>query len=346
MITLYNHFTAFDPFVYGTFFLVVFVWLGLGHPRGTSVRFAPLLAAAYALPLLGTSPMLRAMGLTSALFVVPCCVLVGEIVAWVGGLAAPLGVGQLRRRGAASAAPSRTRPSGWAWPCPTGTWCGSNRAYGHILGFEPEELVGKTIKEVTHPDDWEANAVQFDALVAGDIDLYNMEKRYLHADGHDGVGHGERQLRPRRRGPAHLHHRPDRRRDRAPRDARAPGPCGGARPAHRAPQPGPVHGPPGAGAQPGPARPPQRGAHVPRPRPLQAHQRQPRPRDGRPAPRCTWPSGSAPRCGPWTRWRASVATSSRCCARSATRPKRSTSPSVWSQAMQKPLALGESARCS
>jgi diguanylate cyclase (GGDEF)-like protein/PAS domain S-box-containing protein len=183
MITLYNHFTAFDPFVYGTFFLVVFVWLGLGHPRWTSVRFAPLLAAAYALPLLDTSPMLRAMGLTSALFVVPCCVLVGEIVAWVGGL--------LRHSESASLdAEARFRsafenaPIGMGMALPDGHLVRANRAYGRILGFEPEELVGKAIKDLTHPDDWEANAVEFDALVAGDTEIYNMEKRYLHADGH------------------------------------------------------------------------------------------------------------------------------------------------------------------
>ena len=68
---------------------------------------------------------------------------------------------------------------------PDGRLVRVNRAYGAILGFDPDELVGRTIKDVTHPDDWEANAVQFDALVPGDIDQYHLEKRYIHADGHE-----------------------------------------------------------------------------------------------------------------------------------------------------------------
>jgi diguanylate cyclase (GGDEF)-like protein/PAS domain S-box-containing protein len=183
MIVLYNTFTGYDAFVYGTFFLVVFVWMGLGHPRWTSLRFTPLLAAAYALPLLRTAATPRAMGLSSALFVVPCCVLVGEIVAWVGGV--------LRRSEAASfEAEERFRsafenaPIGMALAQPDGILVRVNRAYATILGYDPEELIGRAIKEFTHPDDWEANAVQLSALVAGDIDRFHMEKRYNHSDGH------------------------------------------------------------------------------------------------------------------------------------------------------------------
>jgi diguanylate cyclase (GGDEF)-like protein/PAS domain S-box-containing protein len=183
MITLYNRFTGYDAFVYGTFFLVVFVWLGLGHPRGTSIRFAPLLAAAYALPLLDTSPTERAVGLGSALFVVPCCVLVGEIVAWVGGMLrqseSAIFEAEARFRSAFEDA-----PIGMGLASTDGRLVRVNRAYGDILGYSPDELSGMAIKDFTHPEDWEANAVQFNALVAGEIDRYHMEKRYLHADGH------------------------------------------------------------------------------------------------------------------------------------------------------------------
>jgi len=184
MITLYNRSTGDDAFVYGTFFLVVFVWLGLGHPRWTCVRFAPLLAAAYALPLFEISPARRAMGFSSALFVVPCCVLVGEIVAWVGGLLrhseAAIFEAEARFRSAFEDA-----PIGMGLALPDGHLVRVNRAYAAILGCDPDELVGKTIKEVTHPDDWEANAVQFDALVAGTIDRYNMEKRNIDVHGNE-----------------------------------------------------------------------------------------------------------------------------------------------------------------
>jgi diguanylate cyclase (GGDEF)-like protein/PAS domain S-box-containing protein len=183
MIDLYNRFNGYDAFVYGTFFLVVFVWLGLGHPRWTSLRFAPLLAAAYVLPLLATSSGPRTMGLSSALLVVPCCVLVGEIVAWVGGSLrkseSAIFEAEARFRGAFENA-----PIGMGLASTDGRLVRVNRAYGAILGYSPDELVGRTIREVTHPDDWEPNEVQFKALVAGDIDRYHVEKRYCHADGH------------------------------------------------------------------------------------------------------------------------------------------------------------------
>jgi diguanylate cyclase (GGDEF)-like protein/PAS domain S-box-containing protein len=183
MIALYNGATGYDAFVYGPFFLVVFVWLGLGHPRWTCVRFAPLLAAAYALPLLETSPARRAMGLSSALFLVPCCVLVGEIVAWVGTLLrhseSAIFEAEARFRSAFEEA-----PIGMGLATPDGRLVRVNRSYGTILGVEPDDLVGRSIKDFTHPEDWEANAVQLEALVAGDIDRFYMEKRYHHADGH------------------------------------------------------------------------------------------------------------------------------------------------------------------
>ncbi len=123
------------------------------------------------------------MGYSSAFFVVPCCVLVGEIVAWVGS--------RLRHSESANfEAEARFRiafenaPIGMGLASPDGRLVHVNRAYADILGFDPDDLVGRTIKDVTHPDDWEANAVQFDALVSGHTDQYHLEKRYVHADGH------------------------------------------------------------------------------------------------------------------------------------------------------------------
>jgi diguanylate cyclase (GGDEF)-like protein/PAS domain S-box-containing protein len=183
MITLHNRLSGDDPFVYGAFFLVVFVWIGLGHPRWTSLRFAPLFAAAYALPLVGLSPMRRDLGLSSTLYFVPCCVLVGEAVAWIGG--------RLRRsESAIFEAEARFRsafeyaPIGMGLASIDGRLVRVNRAYGEILGRPPEDLVGMTIRDLTHPGDWESNALQFRALVAGETDRYHVEKRYLHADGH------------------------------------------------------------------------------------------------------------------------------------------------------------------
>ena len=82
LVGLHNYFTGYDGFLYGLFFMVIFVWLGLGHPQGRSLACAPLFTAAYLLPLLwgGHHPALAAGSLAYAL---PCCILTGETVSWV-----------------------------------------------------------------------------------------------------------------------------------------------------------------------------------------------------------------------------------------------------------------------
>ncbi len=214
MITLYNSFTGHDAFVYGTFFLVVFVWIGFGHPRWTSVRFAPLLAAAYALPLLDTPVMARAMGLSSALLVVPCCVLVGELVAWVGG--------RLRHSESAKfEAEARFRtafedaPIGMALALPDGQLVRVNRAYAAILGYDPERARGADHQRC-HPSRRLGGQRRAGRGPGG-----RGHRPVSHGEalpprpGTPGVGHSQRQLRARRRRSPRLSHRADRRRDRA-----------------------------------------------------------------------------------------------------------------------------------
>jgi len=183
MITLHNRFTGEDGFVYSIFFFVVFVWIGVGQPLGTSTVFSPLLAVAYVLPLIGahTGPSL---GMASALYVVPACVVLGEAVAWVGSRLRSSESALIEAEGRFRSA-FEDAPIGMGLASVDGHMVRVNRAYSEILGRSPAELVGMTIREVTHPDDWEANSVQYDALIAGDIERYALEKRYIHADGHD-----------------------------------------------------------------------------------------------------------------------------------------------------------------
>jgi diguanylate cyclase (GGDEF)-like protein/PAS domain S-box-containing protein len=65
-----------------------------------------------------------------------------------------------------------------------GTLLRVNPAYSAIVGRDATQLVGTTVRALTHPDDLEDNATQVRALVAGTIDRLETEKRYLHADGH------------------------------------------------------------------------------------------------------------------------------------------------------------------
>jgi two-component system, sensor histidine kinase and response regulator len=52
-----------------------------------------------------------------------------------------------------------------------------------IVGYPNAELVGKSIPEVTHPDDLSANLALFDPLMQGELPSFNMEKRFFRKDG-------------------------------------------------------------------------------------------------------------------------------------------------------------------
>ena len=81
LIALRNVFGGQDLHIYGVFFVVAFVWIGMAHPPRTSAAMAPLATAAYILPLFVLPGSLGA-GLSSAALTIPVCVLVGEGLAW------------------------------------------------------------------------------------------------------------------------------------------------------------------------------------------------------------------------------------------------------------------------
>ena len=132
MITLHNRFTGEDGFVYPIFFFVVYVWIGMGQPRGTGVVFSPLLAAAYVLPLMGahTAPNL---GIASALYVVPACIVLGEAVAWVGSRLRSSEAALIEAEGRFRSA-FEDAPIGMGLASVDGHMVRVNRAYGQILG--------------------------------------------------------------------------------------------------------------------------------------------------------------------------------------------------------------------
>jgi diguanylate cyclase (GGDEF)-like protein/PAS domain S-box-containing protein len=59
-----------------------------------------------------------------------------------------------------------------------------NRALCRIVGYSEEELLEKTFQEITHPDDLEADVEQVRRMLSGEIETYQMEKRYFHKAGH------------------------------------------------------------------------------------------------------------------------------------------------------------------
>jgi len=62
-------------------------------------------------------------------------------------------------------------------------WIYTNNCVCKLLGYSWEELKKLTWAELTYPDDLTADYAQFDQLLAGKIEGYTMEKRFLHKEG-------------------------------------------------------------------------------------------------------------------------------------------------------------------
>ena len=59
----------------------------------------------------------------------------------------------------------------------------TNAAYQRITGYSGEELSGKEIADLSHPDDLLADEARNKEVQAGDTDRYHREKRYIRKDG-------------------------------------------------------------------------------------------------------------------------------------------------------------------
>ncbi len=64
----------------------------------------------------------------------------------------------------------------------------ANQTFSAMLGYTPEEMIGKTIIDVTHPEDVATNAELVARALNGDIDKYSMRKRYQTKDGRNVWG--------------------------------------------------------------------------------------------------------------------------------------------------------------
>jgi PAS domain S-box-containing protein len=74
---------------------------------------------------------------------------------------------------------------GMALVAPDGGWIQVNRALCDLVGYSRDELLGgATFQDITHPDDLEADLEFVRQMLEGEIDTYQMEKRYFHKRGH------------------------------------------------------------------------------------------------------------------------------------------------------------------
>src|SRR5215211_6187062 len=74
-------------------------------------------------------------------------------------------------------------PIGMSLVAEDGRFIQVNRALCDMVDYSEEELLGKTFHDITHPEDVANNLELFERLWAGEIDDYQLEKRYLRKDG-------------------------------------------------------------------------------------------------------------------------------------------------------------------
>ena len=75
-------------------------------------------------------------------------------------------------------------PLAMSFAMPDGRLVRVNDAYCDMLGYRRDELLGRSFQELTHPDDIDADVALLGEILGGRRSQYNLEKRFLHADGH------------------------------------------------------------------------------------------------------------------------------------------------------------------
>jgi PAS domain S-box-containing protein len=73
---------------------------------------------------------------------------------------------------------------GRAISLPDTCWLDVNTTLCDMFGYTKAELTQMTWAELTHPDDLAANFEQLNRVLAGEIDGYTLDKRFIHKDGH------------------------------------------------------------------------------------------------------------------------------------------------------------------
>lgn len=72
---------------------------------------------------------------------------------------------------------------GMVHTAPDGRWIRVNQKFCELLGYTSEELRGGTYDEVTYPGDLEENREHVRRLLAGEVESFYMEKRYVRKGG-------------------------------------------------------------------------------------------------------------------------------------------------------------------
>jgi diguanylate cyclase (GGDEF)-like protein/PAS domain S-box-containing protein len=75
--------------------------------------------------------------------------------------------------------------AGMAIVSPDGRYLRVNSALCRMVGYTPDDLIGKTFQWLTHPSTRVKDTEAMTGLAEGRVDFHTSEKRYVHRDGHD-----------------------------------------------------------------------------------------------------------------------------------------------------------------
>jgi two-component system cell cycle sensor histidine kinase/response regulator CckA len=75
-------------------------------------------------------------------------------------------------------------PIGMAIVASDGRFLEVNPALCRLVGYTREELLARTFQDITHPEDLDVELKFVRQVLAGEIETYQMEKRYFHKEGH------------------------------------------------------------------------------------------------------------------------------------------------------------------
>jgi diguanylate cyclase (GGDEF)-like protein/PAS domain S-box-containing protein len=93
-------------------------------------------------------------------------------------------VQELRERVATFQGAFDYAPIGMALVAPNGSWMKVNRSLCQLVGYTEQELLATNFQSITHPDDLGLDLDYVRAMLAGKIQYYQIEKRYIHKQGY------------------------------------------------------------------------------------------------------------------------------------------------------------------
>lgn len=123
------------------------------------------------------------VGLTGRALYDPVAQVGGGVITWRDVAAEVVAEGALATEREKFRTAMRAAPIGMCLTSADGTLLEVNPALCHLVGRDEAELLAMTWRELTHPDDVDANQALVDDVVAGRRDSYRLRKRYLRPDG-------------------------------------------------------------------------------------------------------------------------------------------------------------------